>query len=117
GPPAEPGDPLRHPVQNGAGRPHPLCPGGGDAEALRHHRPGAGGPPAGDGPHPPPVSHRTGGLIMGTRRCRVALFTVAQWEEEAAWLRRQHQKGWRCTHLTAGIFYHFEACPPEDVVY
>lgn len=54
---------------------------------------------------------------MGTRRCRVALFTVAQWEEEAAWLRRQHQKGWRFTHLTAGIFYHFEACPPEDVVY
>ncbi len=27
------------------------------------------------------------------------------------------KKGWQFTHLTAGVFYHFAACPPEDVVY
>ena len=54
---------------------------------------------------------------MRTHRCRFACFTIAQWEKEAAWLRQQHQKGWQFTHLTAGGFYHFAACPPEDVVY
>ena len=54
---------------------------------------------------------------MRTHRCRFACFTIAQWEKEAAWLRQQHQKGWQFTHLTAGVFYHFAACPPEDVVY
>ena len=54
---------------------------------------------------------------MRTHRCRFACFTIAQWEKEAAWLRQQHQKGWQFTHLTAGVFYHFAPCPPEDVVY
>ncbi len=54
---------------------------------------------------------------MRTHRCRFACFTIAQWEKEAAWLRQQHQKGWQFTHLTAGVFFHFAACPPEDVVY
>ena len=54
---------------------------------------------------------------MGNRKLKLAYFTIAQWEKEAQWLRRQHQAGWKFTHVTAGIFYHFVACQPEDVVY
>src|SRR5699024_4864752 len=66
--------------------------------------------------HPLPQPGRRS-PTMRTHRCRFACFAMAQWEKEAAWLRQQHQKEWQSTRLTAGVFYHFAACPPEDVVY
>lgn len=54
---------------------------------------------------------------MGNRTIKIAAFSIAQWEKEAQWLRQQHQQGWKFTHVTAGMIYHFTACEPEDVVY
>ena len=45
------------------------------------------------------------------------MFTVTQYDQEAEYLRAQQQKGWKLTRVTGGMFYHFEACEPEDVVY
>ena len=44
------------------------------------------------------------------------LFTIVDVEEEAAYLRRMHQQGWKFVGYRYGLF-HFEECQPEDVVY
>ena len=44
-------------------------------------------------------------------------FTIAEWEKEQEYLRREHNKGWKFTGVTLPGFYHFEKCQPEDVVY
>ncbi len=43
-------------------------------------------------------------------------FTIADFEEEEAWLREQHQSGWKLTNA-ALFLYSFERCAPEDVIY
>lgn len=54
---------------------------------------------------------------MWDQKTEFRLFTVPQWKQEEAYLRRQHQAGWKFTHVTGLGFYHFTACQPEDVVY
>ena len=44
------------------------------------------------------------------------LFTIVDVEEEAAYLRRMHQQGWKFVGYRYGLF-HFEECQPEDVGY
>lgn len=51
------------------------------------------------------------------RMTEFRFFTVPQWQEEEAYLRRRHQQGWRFDRLTGLGHYHFVACRPEDVVY
>lgn len=42
-------------------------------------------------------------------------FSVADWEDEEAYLRAMHQKGWKLRN--GGLVYTFDRCEPEDVVY
>ncbi len=43
-------------------------------------------------------------------------FTIADFEEEEAWLREQHRAGWKLKNA-AVFLYTFERCAPEDVIY
>lgn len=43
-------------------------------------------------------------------------FTIVDFEKEEEWLGRMHQQGWKFTGYRYGLF-HFEECPPEDVIY
>ena len=54
---------------------------------------------------------------MKEKKTVFKMFTVTQYDQEAEYLRTQQQKGWKLTRVTGGMFYHFEACEPEDVVY
>ena len=55
---------------------------------------------------------------MRTHRCRFACFTHCPvGKRRPPGSASSTKKGWQFTHLTAGVFYHFAACPPEDVVY
>ena len=47
----------------------------------------------------------------------VRFFTIADYEEEEAWLRKQHQNGWKIRKMILPCFYVFEKCEPEDVIY
>ena len=40
-------------------------------------------------------------------------FTIAEWEKEQEYLRREHNKGWKFTGVTLPGFYHFEKCQPK----
>ena len=44
-------------------------------------------------------------------------FSIADWEKEEQYLRRQHQNGWKFTGVSFLMSYHFVRCEPEDVVY
>lgn len=44
-------------------------------------------------------------------------FSIADWEKEEQYLRRQHQNGWKFTGVNFLFRYHFVQCEPEDVVY
>ena len=44
-------------------------------------------------------------------------FTVFNHEDEEAYLRQMHNKGWKFVKVTGFGMYHFKACQPEDVVY
>ena len=54
---------------------------------------------------------------MADRKTLVRFFTVADYEEEEQWLRRQHQNGWKLVKTVLPCFFVFERCTPEDVVY
>ncbi|MBM7643270.1 DUF2812 domain-containing protein [Streptococcus loxodontisalivarius] len=49
-------------------------------------------------------------------KTEVKQFWITDFDEEAAYLREMHQKGWKFVKVR-GFFYHFESCQPEDVVY
>ena len=51
------------------------------------------------------------------RKTLVRFFTIADYEEEEAWLRERHREGWRLARTIVPCFYIFERCAPEDVVY
>ena len=51
------------------------------------------------------------------RKTFVRFFTIADYEEEEAWLRERHREGWRLARTIVPCFYIFERCAPEDVVY
>ena len=54
---------------------------------------------------------------MKNRKTVFRLFTVAQWEKEQAFLRKEHSKGWKLERVNFLTLYHFRRCEPEDVVY
>lgn len=47
----------------------------------------------------------------------IRVFTIADYEEEEIWLRKQHNQGWKLTKMIPPCFYVFEACEPRDVIY
>ena len=51
------------------------------------------------------------------RKTLIRIFTIADYEEEENWLRGQHKKGWKLVKMTPPMFYTFESCEPEDVIY
>lgn len=50
-------------------------------------------------------------------KVKIHFFTIADYEEEEIWLRKQHQQGLRFVKMVPPCFYVFEECTPEDVVY
>ncbi len=54
---------------------------------------------------------------MSNRKTLTRFFTIADYEEEEIWLRRQHKNGWKLVKTVLPCFYIFEKCTPEDVVY
>lgn len=52
-----------------------------------------------------------------SEQTKIRFFTIADYEEEEAWLREQHKAGWKLTRVSIPCFYYFESCTPEDVVY
>ena len=50
------------------------------------------------------------------RKTFIRFFTIADYEDEEVWLRRQHQNGWKLVKLIVPCFYIFESCEPEDVI-
>ena len=53
---------------------------------------------------------------MKNKKTEIKIFTLPDWNKEENYLNHMHRKGWRFTHLSF-LFYHFEKCEPEDVVY
>ena len=51
------------------------------------------------------------------RKTLVRFFTIADYEEEEVWLRKQHKDGWKLVKMTPPCFFTFEECLPEDVIY
>ncbi len=51
------------------------------------------------------------------RKTMVRFFTIADFEEEEIWLRRQHQSGLKLVRMIAPCFYVFETVQPQDVIY
>lgn len=54
---------------------------------------------------------------MSGRKTFIRFFTIADYEEEEVWLRKQHKNGWGLLKMIPPCFYVFEKCAPEDVVY
>ena len=54
---------------------------------------------------------------MSETKTKVRVFTIADYIEEEEWLREEHKNGWKIKKLTPPLFYTFERCEPEDVVY
>lgn len=50
-------------------------------------------------------------------KVKIHVFSIADYEEEEIWLRKQHQQGLRFVKTVPPCFYIFEECTPEDVVY
>ncbi len=50
-------------------------------------------------------------------KVKIRFFTIADYEEEEIWLRKQHRQGLRFVKIVPPCFYVFEECTPEDVVY
>lgn len=47
----------------------------------------------------------------------VKWFDITMDEKEAEYLRKMHKNGWKFVKFTLPVFYKFEKCEPEDVVY
>ncbi len=54
---------------------------------------------------------------MKDKKTMIRFFSVAEWEKEQEFLRRQHQKGWKLVKINGLCLFHFERCQPEDVIY
>lgn len=54
---------------------------------------------------------------MKNTKTEFRYFTIADWKEEEAYLRRRHQEGWRFEKVTLPGIYRFIRCTPEDVIY
>lgn len=54
---------------------------------------------------------------MSDKKTMIRFFTIADYEDEEIWLRRQHGSGWKLVKTILPCFYIFERCTPEDVAY
>lgn len=54
---------------------------------------------------------------MDDRKTVIHFFTIADYEEEEAWLSDQHKNGWKLLRMIPPCFYVFEKCMPADVAY
>ena len=54
---------------------------------------------------------------MNNRKTIIRFFTIADFEEEEAWLHDQHKDGWRLLKMVPPCFYVFERCMPQEVAY
>lgn len=54
---------------------------------------------------------------MSKTKMMIHFFTIADFEEEEQWLRKQHSRGWKLVQTVIPCFYFFEACEPEEVIY
>jgi len=54
---------------------------------------------------------------MTNRKTVIRFFTIADYEEEEAWLHNQHKNGWKLLKMIPPCFFIFEKCAPEDVAY
>lgn len=54
---------------------------------------------------------------MSEKKTMIRFFTIADFEEEELWLRRQHRMGWKLISVAPPCFFTFESCPPEDMIY
>lgn len=53
---------------------------------------------------------------MQTKK-QIRFFTIFQYEQEQDYLRQMHRSGWKLKQVTGLGMYHFEQCPPQDVIY
>ena len=53
---------------------------------------------------------------MQTKK-QLRFFSIFQYEQEQDYLRQMHKSGWKLTQVAGLGLYHFEQCPPEDVIY
>ena len=63
------------------------------------------------------VSQRTGGIVMSETKKELRWFSIMDYEKEARYLSRMHQKGWKFKRVTMPGIYTFEKCEPEKVIY
>lgn len=54
---------------------------------------------------------------MNSRKTVIRFFTIADYEEEEAWLQNQHKNAWKLLKMIIPCFYIFEKSTPEDVAY
>ena len=54
---------------------------------------------------------------MQMSKTMIRFFTIADYEEEEIWLRKQHQSGLKIVKMIPPCIYVFEECEPEDVIY
>ena len=52
---------------------------------------------------------------MNNRKTVIRFFTIADYEEEEAWLQNQHKNAWKLLRMIFPCFYIFEKSTPEDV--
>ena len=45
------------------------------------------------------------------------VFFITDFNQQAHYLSNMHKKGWKLVKISWSLFYHFEKCEPEDVVY
>lgn len=51
------------------------------------------------------------------KKVKFRIFTIADFEQEEYFLREQHKRGYRIVKYVPPVFYVFETCEPEDVIY
>lgn len=51
------------------------------------------------------------------KKIYLRFYSIADYEEEAAWLNEQHKKGLKLSKTFPPFIFIFEKCEPEDVIY
>lgn len=54
---------------------------------------------------------------MNGRKITLRYFSIMDYEKEAAYLSKMHQKGWKFTRVHLPGIYHFQKCEPANIKY
>jgi len=54
---------------------------------------------------------------MKNKKTMFRFYTLFEYEEEQAFLEKQHKNGWKVTSFTLPGFYKFEKCQPQEMYY